>query len=367
MTAIKIGNLSGTGGLISLIDEFAGAVDSTQAEKRKEVISDLAKHVFWGLKQNWWMQIIDGSAHKLGHLVFDKASEPGYFAGIKKGCEFVAGHLQEPVTVKLYQDIHKADLCESVIAKISEKEVGKFNPAKECVTDASHLFDADPKLQEDLGKFKEYKRIYNAREFLEPDLMENARILIPNASDDQIRSKVDEAKHWLEARQEKLAARMAILNSCIAQKSRSLGLDKPLCTLSFEDSEDGFPEKIVTRYGFNGVKEAELTTIVEKIFADYEENMKKSNSAAEKLELIADLYQVLNWLHPFKDGQGRTTLILLSKELSRHGFNPAILDLPYYANYTLLPEWAAYLKEGIVEWQREFILPHRYQPTLKRD
>ena len=71
----------------------------------------------------------------------------------------------------------------------------------------------------------------------------------------------------------------------------------------------------------------------------------------QKLILIADLYQKLEWLHPFPDGQGRTDLIMLGMLLSKHGFCPAILDEPYVSSFAPLAEWVNYLKEGMKKWQ----------------
>jgi fido (protein-threonine AMPylation protein) len=71
----------------------------------------------------------------------------------------------------------------------------------------------------------------------------------------------------------------------------------------------------------------------------------------EKLTAIAHLYQMLDWQHPFIDGQGRTDLVLLSKLLTEQGFTPAILDEPYFSSYSSLSDWKAYLIQSMQRWQ----------------
>lgn len=71
----------------------------------------------------------------------------------------------------------------------------------------------------------------------------------------------------------------------------------------------------------------------------------------QKLTLIADLYQKLEWFHPFPDGQGRTDLMVLGMLLSKHGFCPAILNEPYVSSFAPLSDWVNYLKEGMKKWE----------------
>ncbi len=74
-----------------------------------------AQRTFWGLGDRFWMQMIDGKYHRYGPMVFDEAlhkrsKEPGFFASLKKGCEFAAEHLTEKLTVPFYRQLHK-ELC----------------------------------------------------------------------------------------------------------------------------------------------------------------------------------------------------------------------------------------------------------------
>ena len=133
-----------------------------------------------------------------------------------------------------------------------------------------------------------------------------------------------------------------------------LGEDRPLASL-IEDSD----EWTYVHYSYSGSEDHERIT--QKLFDRYNRKMREVNTLLkdcpneveskrlreEKIDLIADLYQLLEWLHPFQDGQGRTDLVLLAKLLSDQGFNPAILEEPYFSSTATPAQWRAHLREGI--------------------
>jgi hypothetical protein len=103
-----------------------------------------------------------------------------------------------------------------------------------------------------------------------------------------------------------------------------------------------------------------LDDVIPQLFSTFNQDMQKITDEAgtsqtllqdKKLQLIADLYQHLEWLHPYRDGQGRTDLILLSKLLTEYGFTPAILIEPYVSSFVIPTSWFQYLKEGIGKWK----------------
>ena len=341
-----------------------------EKSKTDSPLPSRARKTFWGLKDRWWMQIIDGSAHHRGPLAFDsgeKRAESGFLRGIKRGCEFVYEYLESHLTPHFYKEIHQQSITHSVIQKITTENVGKFNPARYCQTYASHLFDfalkTEKKVLEDDQNSQTMKKIANAAEYIEdPSLIFFAKELIGiQAPDEEIVKIVKNAQMKVEERQEKMTARLEQINGIIERRSQALGLEKSLCKFSLTEQKDG-KQNIVIEYGFFGASADEVEEIVKKIFDDYESKMANTENEDKKLEHIAEMFQTLEWLHPLKDGQGRTDLILLSKELCRHGFNPVILDLPYLSLKSTLPEWVAYLKEGLLEWQEESLRPHRYRP-----
>jgi len=92
---------------------------------------------------------------------------------------------------------------------------------------------------------------------------------------------------------------------------------------------------------------------INKLPSPYDQRNTEENELA--IRSIAELFQNLEWLHPFFDGQGRTDLILLAKLLSENGFNPSILYQPYFSTFEPIENWISYLKEGIEAWKKESI------------
>lgn len=124
-----------------------------------------------------------------------------------------------------------------------------------------------------------------------------------------------------------------------------------------------YPEIIRVYYLNNSPMEIENT--INKLFELYQKKIDEINNQLavsnnqekneelkeEKLKTIANLYQCLEWVHPFLDGQGRTDLVLLAMLLAKEGFNPAVLTKPYTSTTALLPEWKIYLNQGINLWK----------------
>ncbi len=98
-----------------------------------------------------------------------------------------------------------------------------------------------------------------------------------------------------------------------------------------------------------------LEKIVIQLFNDYYESLEENNQE-NNLRCICCLFQKLEWLHPFYDGQGRTDLLLLSKLLLENNFTLCILEEPYYSSCNTLDSWVEYLKEGMEKWRLEFLL-----------
>ena len=100
--------------------------------------------------------------------------------------------------------------------------------------------------------------------------------------------------------------------------------------------------------------ESEIASYVEETFKAFDSEIAQAKTPDDKITAIARLFQILEWRHPFPDGQGRTDLTLLRKILTEHGFNPAILEYPYVSTFSTLEGWVKYLKEGMEKWQVEF-------------
>jgi len=253
--------------------------------------------------------------------VFDEGlhggvKEPGYLEDVKKGCEEACKDFGQP-TLSGYQRLHKVACAHfdeetancSPLIKI--KEAGKFNRGDYCREPLSILYTLTP--EQMMGKIK-----FDT----DGDVLQ-----ISNEARQDVQAKLDR------------------INSHIENRSQALGLSEPIAILG------NYSNLIYIHYRTENKK---LEEIVRRLFQEYTEKMAAAKSSDEKIEYIADLYQVLEWLHPFPDGQGRTDLIFLAKELVAAGLNPPILEQPYFSSWAHLDDWVIYLKQGIERWQKEF-------------
>ncbi|MGE4349009.1 MAG: hypothetical protein AB7D28_04535 [Candidatus Berkiella sp.] len=73
----------------------------------------------------------------------------------------------------------------------------------------------------------------------------------------------------------------------------------------------------------------ELASRIDQILTEYERNMSLASTKEQKLHLIVENIAHLERIHPFWDANCRTLCIMvLNKELIRHGFSPVILEDP---------------------------------------
>ncbi|MEM1283137.1 MAG: Fic family protein, partial [Chlamydiota bacterium] len=137
-----------------------------------------------------------------------------------------------------------------------------------------------------------------------------------------------------------------------------LHLSKPFASQRINASN----QEILVYINYEYTKSSEIERITCDLIDDYNKkiealpsNLLERNTAENELALkyIAELFQNLEWLHPFFDGQGRTDLVLLAKLLSENGFNPSILYNPYFSTFEPLDEWITYLKKGMELWKEE--------------
>lgn len=68
--------------------------------------------------------------------------------------------------------------------------------------------------------------------------------------------------------------------------------------------------------------------LVSKLLESYNHAIKRAESAEEKLDVIVSHVQELERIHPFADGNGRTSYILLQRLLIQNGFLPTIMANP---------------------------------------
>jgi hypothetical protein len=349
---------------------------------------ELLKSVYWKLGDRFWLQIIDGKFHKYGPTVFDEGrhggpTEPGFFASLKAGCTFASDHATETPTPRFYKDLNRI-LCShfeggKTQTLVAADKAGCFrdNWGAECVF--TLLFDI-PMSDEDR------KKILIATCLPRNIDDRGAKIFIGEACE-ELSFKYETHKDWIEEYNtfwkeqvdickkvkelypealsfydnflKEIDQRVQEVNDYVRKIAEEIGEREPFVSLT------KYPELIKLRYLYQDP--SALERITEKLFNRYNEKIKIINQqipqassegeflslADRKLEAIAELYQLLEWLHPFYDGQGRTDLVLLSKLLVDEGFSPAILDDPYMSSFSLPTVWVDYLKEGMARWAKE--------------
>ncbi len=337
------------------------------------VSKENSQKVFSALgEENWWKQLYDGKYQHLGPKVFDeglhgRAKEPGFYESARKAFQYAKAHLNEKVNLEFYCNLHK-EACAHFKGKenntrMKANEAGHFrtteNKGVECgfkISEIMEVFDRNRTPNDSLRKnvITDYAIVKN--HYMEKAIETIADNKTLHDKDNLARNftiTVEEAKEIESLIESKIKAAQETLACC---QDPILKNAMP----GFAFSEDGVKISYKEPKFHNFVFEIVISHLFEtfnRSVAEIDEQLSSSKNQQalihKKLILIADLYQKLEWLHPFQDGQGRTNLLLLSKLLAEHGFTPAILDEPYMSSFSSLEDWVAYLIEGMQKWQKE--------------
>lgn len=341
------------------------------------VSKETSENVFSRLgDENWWKQIYDGKYHHLGPKVFDeglhgKVVEPGFYENARQAFLLAKAHLNKKVNVEFYCELHKKACAHfkgsANQTEIKANEAGNFrsieNKGVKCVCKISEMMDvfdrarlaSDERRKNVINDYVIVKRSYGDRAV---EVCGDNKTLVDR--DTWVRQFIitsEEAKEIESLLQNKINATQATL----AALSQHPTLKNAAPITVFEECGDfyvsykepkfhDFSFEVVITYLFETFNRS-LAEIDEQLINSALDQ--KDALVYKKLVLIADLYQKLEWFHPFPDGQGRTDLILLSKLLAENGFTPAILDHPYMSSFCSLEDWTAYLIEGMQKWQKE--------------
>ena len=262
--------------------------------------ADIAENIHNGLgRRNFWMQYMDRSAWKrYGKWVFDrglhgKQTESGFLKSLEAAHIWAHETLikKEKITSKDYQDLHK---------------IACAHFSGQALRDGT-LVEGDK-----VGAFRS-------------DLKKR-----PFAT--------FETGYPLEKQQ-----------NVLAERAKALQLEDPLSTANYLRKIDESSSRLALYYPVvNNFEE-----IISDLFEEFQKRIEVEEDPEQKLYLIAELFQKLELLHPFPDGQGRTDLLMLSLLLCRHGFNPPILDDPYVSSWMSTKDWVEYLKNGMKVWGEE--------------
>lgn len=311
------------------------------------------KDTYWALGDKFWMQIIDGKYHEYGPMVFDEAKhsgpkEPGFFASLQEGCRFASEHLGEKPNLHFYKDLHRV-LCAHFKGEETQTVMG---------AEALGLFRKDSaRIRPSIREFsKDAKEHYTNLYFHESEDLLNLLKESEPARYEKICADYPAAKKWVNDWEKLWQKKAREVNDYVSKICDDAHIPR---FVTIFKSDDYF------YVDYTALKPEEHEKIAEFLFNQYNDKIAECNAKLmkaasseeiarikeEKLEAIAHFYQMLEWQHPFPDGQGRTDLVLLSKLLTEEGFNPAILEDPYFSSWSTLEEWKPYLADGIKAWQ----------------
>jgi hypothetical protein len=331
-----------------------------------------AQKIFWGLGDRFWMPFMDGKYHLYGPMVFDEGlhggdKEPGFFQSLKNGCEFASQHLGEKLTVQFYKDLHKV-LCahfkgeENNTVMLAEQAGSFRDDDSRCRMDIEVLseesrehylnttlykqcFAENTSDEKYLGPMSWCIKKYQDQHLCPIEWAEKKQLFWKNQTNigEKLCSEYQESKKWVEKYEREWGERIDELH----QHLRDLcGLipSKPFALFRLINSTILYVDYLIEDL-------EQFERIVQVLFEDYNKKIDEINlrqgPVEEKIAAIAYLFQMLEWLHPFPDGQGRLDLVLLGKLLSEQGANPAILNEPYLSTRVLFSEWNEYLLKGI--------------------
>lgn len=362
------------------INQFNSQLDVVTLSKSNETITkEQAQKTFWALGDRFWKQIIDGKFHQHGPMVFDEGLhdgtiEPGFLQSLRLGCEFASQHMAEKLSINFYKELHKT-LCQHF--------KGPANSTQMSADQAGNFRDAGTRCRFSLGNFTEESREHYLTVFLYdqwwsddiPD--ENYKTTLPGyikkfqrynyTSKEWTENKIlywtsqtntnkvlsneyRKAKEWVDSYEKGWQEKIKKINDYLESISAQLVTSEPIAYLSIIN-------KTLIQVYYGRIGPTQLERVIQTLFDSYNQKMSAvelgSKEIDQKIDLIAELFQTLEWLHPFEDGQGRTDLVLLAKLLSEAGANPAILEEPYFSSYSLLPDWKDYLLNGIERWKTE--------------
>lgn len=184
-----------------------------------------------------------------------------------------------------------------------------------------------------------------------------------NTIDSKKLEMLKKSKVWLDNMEREWTKKITEMDKHISDVCKELKIPK-IADISFKNYGGN---DIIIRVDYVTLSSEQHEGIVKALFDRYNHKkedinikLKKASGKEadqlieEKRDAIAELYQLLELLHPYKDGQGRTDLVLQAKLLSEEGLNPAILGQPYMSTWSPLSDWKDYLKQGVQSWKDQY-------------
>lgn len=122
------------------------------------------------------------------------------------------------------------------------------------------------------------------------------------------------------------------------------------------------------------IKSSNLTTdddlkkTINAVLLDYETDVKEAEKNEDKIRLaIVKMVQNIERIHPFTDANGRTLdMLLLNRELIRHGQNPTLMDDPNNIDYLDTKTIAMFVKIGQQRYE-DLVSGKELEPYYNRE
>lgn len=307
-----------------------------------------------------WKYFIDGRFHSLGSQVFDegkhhnKGPEPGYLKSVFHAFEYI---LTKPLTVNNYQTTHQLACAHF------NKEMPDF------IIDSSKggVFRQENSMACSFFPSEIFYEIYPAVEHVMPFLYEyndgvffEDRLIYQFTSNNYDIHKNHEIKILIFLLM--TLYDLVMKNQIDYIKGTFYYNDKPLDVVySHEFIFNIFEHMFYGKINYVEMKINERVQLLNKttnfckferrgllIYTEYNtpnpgpyvENLINEFNKIEKKTKrdIFSLYQQLEWLHPFTDGQGRTDIVILQKLLYENNLPMVMMYDPYLSSYLTIDE-----------------------------
>ena len=260
--------------------------------------NDQFVETYWRLGSKKWKEGIDGKDHVHGPEVYDlglhgKYAEPGFLSGIQSAFQFLSSHRNQKVDVAFYLSLHKA-ACGHFKGKETHTLMG----------------------QEKVGVFRGVDDIINAT-LTEPDYSFT-------------QSAINE------------------FNDLNGELTLHFGSSFRIGNLILKSNT---PKSIAFHY--HQFSREQVAIVFNYFLTSFYYDIGHAKDDESKIKAIAKLIQRLEWLHPVRDGCGRTDTALLNYLLTVYGFNPVILKFPYITSCKGVNEIVPLVVEGMREWRKE--------------
>lgn len=124
------------------------------------------------------------------------------------------------------------------------------------------------------------------------------------------------------------------------------------CLAEFTSLDLGEYDSTAKTLNYKVFSSLEIRARLKDFIDQYKEGIKASGTdAKQKLRVIAQLFQRMEWLHPPVDGCGRTDTAILNFLLVQNGFHPVLLGIPYFSSVVGLDRWVEHLDAGLFQWE----------------